>query len=80
MARWATPQQGTWSAAFLWVCFNDACPYFIRGWSWMRERFNVRASYRFRADPVSGETGPLPVWSKDALKSSILPDKESLDA
>jgi hypothetical protein len=38
----------------------------------MRQQFNVHASYRYRLDPTTGETGPLPVWSEDALRSGIL--------
>jgi hypothetical protein len=38
----------------------------------MREKFNANASYRYRFNPATGEHGPLPVWSKDALRSNIL--------
>ncbi len=72
MLRWANPTLSNWSGEFQWVCFDDNCPYFVRGWSWMDEHFHVKASYRWRLDPESGETGPLPVWSKDALKNNIL--------
>ncbi|MFH1575318.1 MAG: ogr/Delta-like zinc finger family protein [Acidobacteriota bacterium] len=72
MVRWANPQQTSWSGAFQIVCFNDECPYFTRGWRWMLDHFQVTASYRYRLDPTTGETGPLPVWSKDALKSGII--------
>ena len=75
MARWATPALGTWAGDYQYVCFNDECPYFVRGWAWMREHYNVHASYRHRVDPVSGAAGPLPVWSVDALKHSILNDE-----
>ena len=76
LARWENPQLGSWSGEFQYVCFNDKCPYFVRGWLWMNERFSVKASYRHRYDPESGETGPLPVWSKDALRSSIIAEEE----
>jgi hypothetical protein len=72
MARWANPSGSTWTGEFQFVCFNDECPYFVRGWEWMKQSFSVGASYRFRLDPETGETGALAVWSKDALKSSIL--------
>jgi hypothetical protein len=72
MVRWANPQLSTWGGPFQYVCFNDRCPYFVRGWVWMSERFNVAASYRWRYDPLTGEFGPLPVWSREALRDSIL--------
>jgi hypothetical protein len=74
MLRWANPQLSTWGGGFQYVCFNDECPYFVRGWGWMLSQFNVTASYRYRLDPVTQEAGPLPVWSKEALKSGIIRD------
>ena len=76
MVRWSNPQQGTWGGDYQFVCFNDDCPYFIRGWAWMKEQYNAKASYRFRIDPTTGGKGPLPVWSKSAMRSSILQEQE----
>jgi len=76
MTLWANPQMSTWSGEFQYVCFNDRCAYFVRGWAWMLERFNVRASYRYRLDPATGERGPLPVWSKTALRDGIRPGED----
>ena len=74
MKKWAPPADSTWGGHFQWVCFNDDCAYYIKGWQWMMERFNVRASYRFRVNPVTGEQGPLPVWSARAMKGDIIPE------
>ena len=65
-----------WESPFIYVCFNDDCPYFKRSGDWMKSQFNVTVLYRHRLDPQTGETGPLPVWSAEALKDDIIPDDE----
>jgi hypothetical protein len=59
------------------ACFNDACPYYVRGWSWMEQQFGVKSSYRYRIDGQSGFAAPLAVWSPTALRSSIVRDDEA---
>jgi hypothetical protein len=76
MSRWRTPDFSSWESEWQWVCFNDECPYYVRGWQWMADNYAVTASYRYRHDPVSGQKGPLPVPSPTAMKSDILPDEE----
>ena len=66
----------TWAGAAQYVCFNDDCPYYVRGWAWMQEHFNVAVSYRYRLDPATGEAGPLPVWSSEALRDQIASSEE----
>ncbi len=72
MKKWKTPMMGSWDTDWFWVCFNDDCDYFERGWDWMMSQFYVTSSYRYRIDPATGEEGPLPVWSTDALKNGII--------
>lgn len=72
MKKWRTPEHSTWTAPYHWVCFNDGCPYYKRGWEVMMERQNVKASYRQRIDPETGAGGPLPCWSEDAHKDHII--------
>ena len=76
LRKWKTPPLSTWSSSYHWVCFNDECPYFVRGWDWMMESQKVKASYRYRQDPETGSAGPLPVWSYDAHKGEIIEDSE----
>ena len=72
MKKWLCPPESSWGVEYLFVCFNDECPYFVRGWEWMRSKYNQHVSYRYKVDPVTNDAGPLPVWSKDALKESII--------
>jgi hypothetical protein len=74
MKKWAVPTASTWEAEFNYVCFNDECPYFVRGWEWMQEQYQSHASYRHCIDPRTGKSRPLPVWSETALRNDIIDD------
>ncbi|TAM48271.1 MAG: hypothetical protein EPN53_10425 [Acidobacteria bacterium] len=74
LARFSLPDEGGWDGTFQLACFNDDCPYFVRGWAWIEEHYGVRSSYRYRLDPASGQASPIPVWSRNALRDRILED------
>ena len=72
MKKWKVPIASTWANEFFYVCFNDECPYFVKGWEHIWEQQATKASYRCRLDPDTGKYGPIPVWSYDALKDDII--------
>ena len=74
MSRWAVPQTPftEWDTEHLFVCFNDQCPYFVRGWSVMGGQGNVSFSYRAMMEPVHGQLLSVPVPSHRALRDGII--------
>ncbi len=73
MNKMSLPPDAGYDCDFMLVCFNDDCPYYNEGWRWMREHYEVKSSYRHRINPVTGEGGPLPVWSPNAMRDRIIP-------
>lgn len=74
MKKWRTPGESSWGESLWYVCFNDECPYFVRGWDHMEKTMKVKASYRHRYDPEANACGPLPVYSADMGLNCIVED------
>ncbi|MFC1849920.1 ogr/Delta-like zinc finger family protein [candidate division CSSED10-310 bacterium] len=72
MNKWRVPIHSTWNAEFFFVCFNDDCPYFRKGWDVIERSVKAHASYRYYIDPINNNAGPLPVWSDTALKDDVI--------
>lgn len=61
-----------WGVEFLMICLNDDCSYYQRGWNWMKEKYNVAASYRYKIDVSTGIEGPIPVISPGDFKNQVV--------
>jgi hypothetical protein len=76
LKTWRVPDEATWVEEFFYVCFNDDCPYYKKGWDWMMEQYNQKASYRYALNPDTGEALMIPVWSDVATREMIVEDEE----
>ncbi len=56
LSRWAVPDDPCidWDVEYLWICFNDACPFVVRGWRVLWEQGQEGHSYRFLLNPKTG--------------------------
>jgi SAM-dependent methyltransferase len=75
MKKWAVPDNPfahTWDNEFMYICFNDECPYFVRGWDHMYRAGNRGTSYRCMYNPENNRCSPIPVPSAKALRESIV--------
>lgn len=57
-----------WETTFLWVCYNDQCGFFKRGWQHMMENYGQLVSYRFMITPDNGSQGVIPAFSFEYLQ------------
>jgi len=75
MKKWAVPEnpfEATWENDFLFICFNDDCPYYLRGWDHVYRTTSRIASYRFMYNQEKDICSPIPVPSPNALRESII--------
>lgn len=72
MKKMAMPPEAGYDDPFVYICFNDDCPYFVEGWEWMYEKYGVRSSYRQMINPLTEIANPLPVWSYTAMQDRII--------
>jgi SAM-dependent methyltransferase len=76
LKKWAVPQTPftEWDEPFMYICFNDRCPYLLRGWQAMDRQGNGGFSYRLMYNPGNDRCTPIPVPSLGALRESIVDD------
>jgi hypothetical protein len=74
MKKWAVPQGPftEWDNEYMYICFNDGCPYLVRGWEVMNRQGNRGISYRCMYYPEKEVCLPVPIYSLQALRESIV--------
>ena len=53
-----------WGEPFLFLCFNDECSLYTKGWDKVQENYGHNASYRCMCYPSSGKFECMPVFGK----------------
>ena len=76
LKKWLVPEESSWIEEFFFVCFNDDCSYYQKGWEWMKQQYNQTASYRYTLNPTNGTSSQIPVWSDDATREMIVEDDQ----
>ncbi len=66
-----------WGSEYLFICLNDKCPLFVKGWDYIANQYGHVGSYRYMEIPNSKETYTMMVAGKDAFTGSIV-DIEAL--
>ncbi|MBT8406546.1 MAG: class I SAM-dependent methyltransferase [Deltaproteobacteria bacterium] len=74
LLKWAVPQSPftQWDVDFMYVCFNDECPYLVQGWEVMKQQGNSGISYRFTYNSYRNHCLSVPVPHLHALKEGII--------
>ncbi len=73
--KWEVPDNPfcqTWDNDYMYICFNDECPYYVRGWDKMYRDTLQGMSYRLMYNPEKDRCMPIPVPSPHALKDGII--------
>ena len=64
-----------WGTPYLFVCFNDDCSSYKRGWEHLEETMEAPASYRCYNEPGQKNFEYMPVFSPMGAQGGILDDE-----
>ncbi|MBU1194828.1 MAG: zinc ribbon domain-containing protein [Proteobacteria bacterium] len=64
-----------WGTPYLFVCFNDECPSYKKGWDHMQETMETQASYRCFIEPGQKNFEYMPVFSPMGATGGVLDDE-----
>ncbi|MGD9950679.1 MAG: zinc ribbon domain-containing protein [Desulfobulbus sp.] len=61
-----------WGSEYLFICLNDSCPLFVKGWDYIANQYGHVGSYRYMEIPNSKESYNMMVAGKAAFTGSIV--------
>jgi len=61
-----------WGSEVMFICLNDACSLFLRGWDQIELKYGHHASYRYMELPGSPEGNLMMVGNADAFKACVI--------
>lgn len=61
-----------WGSEYLFICLNDTCPMFVKGWDYIANQYGHVGSYRYMELPNSKEQYSMMVVTKEAFTGSIV--------
>lgn len=61
-----------WGSEVMYICLNDYCTVFLKGWENIEIRYGHHASYRYMELPGSKEGNFMMVGNSDAFKASVI--------
>jgi predicted RNA-binding Zn-ribbon protein involved in translation (DUF1610 family) len=64
-----------WGSPYLFMCFNDECPLYTKGWDNMLENYAHHASYRCINFPGTTQFELIPVFSPQGAKGQVIDDR-----
>ena len=72
-----------WGTPYLFICFNDECSLYVKGWENMEENYSQCASYRCMNYPGTKQFECIPVFSPiggtgQIIDEEILADQERI--
>jgi len=74
LSKWEVPDDPCidWPNDYLYLCFNDFCPFVVRGWRHMWNQGIVGTSYRYLFNPLKGTSTTVPIRGLTDLRPGIV--------
>ena len=74
LEKWEVPDDPIidWPNEYMYLCFNDSCPFVVRGWRFMWEQGIEGHSYRYLFNPLTGASTTVPIQTLQDLRLGIM--------